>query len=240
MQQRSDEWHFARIGHITGSRAPAVFSRGRAKADKWGQAAKTLMDTLLAELLTGIPESFVPVYEFDAEVSVEVVTGWKQGEPPRACKWGTLHEAEALRVYAQRTSADIEPADFITLDSERFIGVSPDGLVGDDTVVEVKCPATSKEFVRLVLSGEVPAEHMIQMRHACWVTGRSFAAYVVYDPRMPDGADMLAIPVVFSESDIAEHAERVLEFREMLLQAAQTMRSRNVGPIEPDEPHAGR
>jgi len=73
-----------------------------------------------------------------------VVTGQTYLEKVKAVQWEVEHEADAIRHYAAETSTKVEPCGLL-LAPNGFVGASPDGFVGEDTVVEVKCPWRMKK-----------------------------------------------------------------------------------------------
>ena len=157
--QGSPEWHLERLGLVTASRVADVIAR-----TKSGPAASraAYMSTLVAEQLTGN--------------SAETYTN-------ASMQWGTEHEAEARRAYSLETDVTVEEIGFarhLKLKS----GASPDGLVGDDGIVEIKCPNTHTHIGTL-LAEKVPKKYITQMQWQMVCTERSWCDFVSYDPRLP-------------------------------------------------------
>lgn len=193
MQQRTAEWHAARLGCITSSRVAPVMSTGRSKSEPWSQAAKALAMQLLAETWTGQPR-LVPT--------------------TKAMQWGIDHEDEARRVYEQRRGVIVDQAGWVPHRREPFVGCSPDGFVGLGGLVEIKCPEDSARHLAVIATGEIDKDYRHQMQHQLWCTGRSWCDYVSYDPRQPVGMNMCVIRVA---ADWQPLAERVVAFRDMML-----------------------
>lgn len=128
-----------------------------------GDTAKTLMHTLIAERITGHVE---PIF------------------PNRAMQRGTLDEPYARAAYAEH-HAPVAEVGFITEDKHGLIlGYSPDGLVGDDGLIEIKS-RDQKTQLRTFLRNEVPAENMAQLQGGLLVTQRAWIDYVSYCGGMP-------------------------------------------------------
>lgn len=99
-------------------------------------------------------------------------------------QWGVDHEDEARQWYENKTGNKVEEVGFCVKND--LVGCSPDGLVGLNGLIEIKCPM-SKTHVA-TLNGEIKAEYKQQMQFQMWVTGRDWCDFVSYDPRMPENA----------------------------------------------------
>ena len=159
--QRSPEWYAQRLGKATASRIADILA-----TTKTGVSAlrKNYRADLIAERLSGQP-------------AANYVNGPMQ--------WGIDHEAEALAVYAEIVGLPVAPAEFVDHPEIRWSGASPDGLVGDEGLVEVKCPNTATHLEALE-GGKISGNHLIQMQWQMACTGRVWCDYVSFDPRLPD------------------------------------------------------
>ena len=92
---------------------------------------------------------------------------------------GSQTEDEARQIYELQTGNKVEQVGFVEL--SEYIGCSPDGLVGDDGLVEIKCP-TPKVFTEYLYSGKVDTKYYAQMQMQMYVTDRKWCDYVVYHP----------------------------------------------------------
>ncbi len=154
MEQRSIEWFSSRIGVLTGTTFKDCMSNGEAK--------KTLINTKIAEILTG---------------EIPTVTA-------KSLEYGIEHEPDALSRYMFETGLEVTETGLIFHPENASIAVSPDGLINNDGGIEIKCPATSKEHINHIING-LPAKYKPQVQGCLWVTGRSWWDFVSYDPRMP-------------------------------------------------------
>lgn len=161
--QGSDAWLEARAGIITASTAGQLITATTIKPAS-NDKSRGLIATLVAERITG---------------NVEPVM------PNRAMERGTLLEPYARAEYEKRAGVTVEQIGFARLDTDAFtLGASPDGLIGGDGGLEIKCPS-AKTYVQTVLSGEVPAYNMAQVMACMYVTSRSWWDFVSYYPGKP-------------------------------------------------------
>ena len=153
--QKSPEWRQVRCGKIGASDISDVLAKGQ------GKTRKTLMLRVLAERLSGIPQETYCNSAMD---------------------WGTEHEPFARNMYEMETSCSVKQVGFVEWDE--YAGCSPDGLVGDDGLVEIKCPNTSTHL-SYILANKMPATYVNQVQAQMWVAERKWCDFVSYDPRVP-------------------------------------------------------
>lgn len=96
-----------------------------------------------------------------------------------AMQHGNDYEDEARNIYELETGNIVSQVGFI--EQDEFVGVSPDGLIGDDGLIEIKCP-TDKTYTQYLLDGKIKPEYYSQMNMQMLVTGRTWCDYVVYNP----------------------------------------------------------
>lgn len=155
--QRTPEWFAKRAGVITGSRVKAIAS------GTGSQTAKNLIATLRWERRTGV---CAPTYT--------------NGDMER----GTELESEARAAYEIDRLCVVEQVDFITHPDHSFIGISPDGLVGEGGLVEIKCPAETSAHLHQqhMDSGYYATYYKHQINLQLAVTGREWCDVVSYYP----------------------------------------------------------
>jgi hypothetical protein len=160
--QRSDEWHAARRGIITASAVGKLITPKTIRiADN--PDSRRIALTLAAERITGWTE---PTYVSDDM--------WR----------GIEDEPIARAVYAEHYAPVVE-AGFMTEDEWGFtVGYSPDGLVGDNGLIEIKS-RRPKNHLETILAGTPPLENMAQLQCALLVTGRDWLDYVSFCGGMP-------------------------------------------------------
>ena len=161
MEQRTTEWHTARLGKVTASRVADVIAKTKTG---YGASRANLMADLIVERLTGQPASTFSNAHME---------------------WGTEQEPHARAAYSARIGELVEEVGFVDHPSVANSGASPDGLVGDDGLVEFKCPATATHLDTL-LAQAVPAKYIPQMQWQMACTGRKYCDFCSYDPRLPE------------------------------------------------------
>jgi len=206
--QRTAEWYQDRLGHLTASSAFKVLER----TAKGKPTAKyeDYLNELVAERLTGLP----------TEVFVN-----------KDMQWGIEHEEEAKKAYIMRTNPMIlENVGFIKHPTVKFLGASPDGLVDDDGLVEIKCPKTATHIKRL-RTGEIPEEYRYQMALQMICTGRKWCDYVDFDPRIEDPrAQIMIVRYTIAEEEKKNILESCRAFLDEVQQECDRLCSKDYTP----------
>ena len=187
MDQGTPEWHAARCGKVTASRVADVIAKTKTG---YGASRANYMAELIAERLTGAP--------------AERFTNG-------AMQWGTEKEPEARTYYEFVTDREVELVGFVEHPNLAMCGASPDGLIGDDGLIEIKCPNTSTHIDTL-LGQSIPAKYETQMQWQMACTGRQWCDFVSYDPRMPDSMRLFVCREARNDAMITELAEEVGKF----------------------------
>ena len=161
LEQGTPEWLEARRGIVTASTVGKLLtSTGKVASN---ETARTLTDTLITERITGRVE---PVF------------------PTRDMERGTILEPFARDLYAQHY-APVTEIGFARLDEEFYtLGASPDGLVGSDGGIEIKCPRPRTHLATL-RTEKVPAQYMAQIQACMHVLDRDWWDFVSYAPGLP-------------------------------------------------------
>lgn len=178
--QESSDWMLARAGKFTASRAADLMAK-----TKTGPSASrgNLLALLAVERLTG---QCVQTYQNDA------------------MRRGTELEAEARDAYSFEAGIAVIESGFIVCESLPNTGCSPDGLIGDDALLELKCPASMQKHLDALRTGDHAAEYRWQLQHQMMTTGRKRVHAVSYDPRYPDGLQLATVIVERDDIAIAE------------------------------------
>jgi len=185
--QGSAEWFAERCGKVTASRISDLIATTKSG---WGVSRANYAAQLVAERLTGVPaESF---------------------QSP-AMTWGTATEGEAKTAYSFYTGHDVEDVGFVAHPTIKDAGASPDGHVGMDGNLEVKCPNTSTHIDTL-LGGSVPSKYVCQIQWQMACNGRAWTDFISYDPRMPESMRLFVKRVMRDEMMIADLEAKVTAF----------------------------
>lgn len=204
IEQRSDAWFEARIGKVTASRVADVLAK-----TKTGYSATR--DNYMAQLVC------------------ERLTGQK-GESfnNAAMQHGVDTEAYARAAYESLKDVLVDEVGFVPHPKILMAGASPDGLVGDDGLLEIKCPNTATH-IETLLSQTVPGKYNTQMQFQMACTERSWCDFVSFDNRLPAELQLFVKRVPRDNMYIRLMEEEIIKFlNELDVKIAQLMEIKNV------------
>lgn len=201
MIQGSEEWLKARCGKVTASRIGDLMAK-----TKTGYSASraNYMAELIAERLSGVPAA---------------------GFTNDAMRWGTECEPEARTAYEFWRNVTVEETGFVLHPKIKDSGASPDGLVGSEGLVEIKCPNTATHLETLLGAG-IDKKYRLQMQWQIACTGRAWCDFVSYDPRLPEAYRIHIERVELDSALIAEVEREVVAFLSELDDRLKALRSR--------------
>jgi putative phage-type endonuclease len=186
-EQGSPEWHAYRCGKVTASRVADVIAKTKTG---WGASRANYAAQLVVERLTGtVAESYSNA----------------------AMQWGTDTEPRARLVYAMMTDAEVGQCGLIQHPTIPLSCASPDGLIGDDGLVEIKCP-NSATHIETLLSETVPAKYVTQMQWQMACSDRAWCDFVSFDPRMPGEMQLFVSRVRRDDAVIKDLATQIETF----------------------------
>lgn len=201
--QGTDEWRAARLGKLTASRLHEALAKTR---NGWGASRNNLMATLVVERLTGAPQdSFMNA----------------------AMQHGINTEPDARRAYAFYGDVDVVEVGFIDHPTISMSGASPDGLVGDEGLVEIKCPSSGIHLETL-LGASVDRRYSMQMMWQMACTGRAWCDFVSFDPRMPEDMQLHVVRVHRNDELITELEREARAFLAEVDAKALALRNRKL------------
>jgi putative phage-type endonuclease len=183
MDQRSIEWHQARLGHATGSRASDIL------AGKDTQARKGYITQLVTERLTGQSQDFYTNADMQRGIDVEPVA----------------------RAAYQASNELVDEVGFIKHPTILWFGASPDGLVGSDGLVEIKCPR-STTHLEYIQAKKPPQKYIPQMLAQLSCTGRKWVDFVSFDNRFPEHLQLFVVRFEPSAEELEKFESKVKEF----------------------------
>lgn len=187
MEQGTPEWFKARAGKVTASRIADVVAKTKSG---YSTSRANYCAQLVVEVLTGeVAESFTNA----------------------AMQWGVDTEPKARNAYSARTGELVDKVGFFTHPKIAQSGASPDGCVGDEGLVEIKCPNTATHIETLL--DKAPAnKYLLQMQWQMACTNRAWCDFVSFDPRMPEHLRLFVLRVPRDEKLIAEVEREVISF----------------------------
>jgi putative phage-type endonuclease len=215
MKQRTSAWFEARLGKATASHMGDIMTKTR--SGSYGTGGLNYMTALLCERLTG-------------EVAEYYVSGPMQ--------WGIDQEPYANSEYELRTDSMVLAEGFVDHPTIPMSGASPDGLVDDDGLIEIKCPNTATHIKHL-LGESIKPEYMLQMQWQLDCTGRAWCDFVSYDPRLPENLQMVITRVDRDEDLIAEIRQEVVSFLSDLEKLEGKLRDRMTRPAGSEQIETG-
>lgn len=192
VQQGSPEWLIARCGKVTASHIADVMIRTGKNGDasRTKQARERYKMEVLTEILTG---SCVEHYVSPA------------------MDWGTEHEPLARAQYELVKECEVERVGFVIHPRIPRSGASPDGCIGENGLIEIKCPQTATHL-KYFIEGVVPADYIAQMQWQLACTEYDWCDLVSYDPRLPEDFSLFIIRMERDNLLIAEMEKQVEKF----------------------------
>jgi len=188
--QGSKEWYAARCGKITASCFGKLAGSGRSGGG-WTQTALSYMTQVVAERITGRPQD---------EISSKYLDH------------GNEHEPTARQLYQWHMSErqELKQVGFVDHPTLPGCGGSPDCLVGDDGLLEIKCPYNvSNHFANIESDGTSDRDYIWQMQGNLWITGRQWCDFVSFHPFVPESLQFHVVRYTLDEDVIEELAERI-------------------------------
>lgn len=187
MEQRTEDWFAARLGKVTASRVADILAKTKSG---YSASRDNYMAQLICERLTNTQaESFTNA----------------------AMQWGTEQEPFARAAYEVAKGVLVEEEGFVPHPVITMAGASPDGLIEDDGLVEIKCPNTATH-IETLLNQAVPAKYITQMQFQMACTGRKWCDFVSFDPRMPEKTRLFIKRVERDNGFIAEMEKEIIKF----------------------------
>lgn len=198
--QGSPEWLQARAGLVTASRMCDVIAK-----IKSGEAAarRDYRAQIVAEVLTGTPQESTYI---NAEM-----------------QWGLDQEPLAVGAYEMKTDCLVDEVGLVMHPTIDRAAASPDRLVGEDGLLEVKCPKTATHL-NYLLDDRVPSNYEPQMAWQLACTGRKWCDFVSFDPRLPEKMRLFRKRLYRDDKRIAELEREVLAFLADVDRALETLR----------------
>lgn len=185
--QNTEEWLSARAGSLGASQVHEALARTKTS---WCASRANVMATLIIERLTGKP--------------TETYTN-------AAMQHGRDTEPQARAAYEFERTCEVVEVGLVKHPTIVGTHASPDGYVGDDGLIEIKCPASATHLDTL-LGQSIPSKYVSQMFWQMACTGRKWCDYVSFDPRMPAHMQLFIKRIERDDKAIAEMEQMVSDF----------------------------
>ena len=186
--QGSDAWQEIRCGKVTASKITDIMAK--LKSGKPSAGRTTYMGQLIAERLTGVKSD---------------------GFSNTAMQWGIETEPQARAAYEFLNDVEVEQIAFMDHEYIHFSGMSPDGLVCEEGMLEIKCPNTATH-IDMLISQKIPKKYIDQMQWQMACSGRKWCDFMSFDPRMREHLNKLVIRVGCDNDYIQEMEKEVISF----------------------------
>jgi len=187
MEQRTEEWFAARCGKVTASRVADIIAKTKTG---YSTSRENYLAQLVCERMTGKPaESYSNA----------------------AMQWGTDQEPFARAAYEAAKDVLVDELGFAVHPTIAMAGASPDGLVGEFGLVEIKCPNTATHIDTL-LTQIVPTKYITQIQWQLSCTQRQWCDYCSFDPRMDEGLQLFIKRVEYDPIYVAQLEKEVINF----------------------------
>lgn len=187
VDQGSDEWLRIRLGKVTASGVADV----------------------LAKTKTGVSASRG---NYLIKLALQRVTGViEDGFTSDAMQWGIDNEAQARVAYEVKSGNFVDQIAFVDHPTIKWFGASPDGMINQDGLVEIKCPNSSTHW-SYIKAGEPPMKYYIQMQAQMACTGRDWCDFVSFDPRMPERSKLFVKRVMRDNHFVMSMESEVIAF----------------------------
>ena len=203
MEQGTPEWHQIRLGKVTASRVKDVIAKTKTG---YGAGRANYMAQLLCERLTGQPT---------------------QGFNNDAMRHGTETEPLARVAWELKNNIEVEQIAFMDHPYIPMAGASPDGLIKDNGLIEIKCPNTATHLDTL-LTKKVNSDYITQMQWQMACTGRTYCEFVSFDNRLPEHLQLFTKTIARDEEYIKTLESEVILFLQELLEKITTLGKINV------------
>lgn len=188
IEQNTPEWLQMRIGIVTASRVADV----QAFLKKGGESQKRR--------------------DYRYEIVTELLTGRSaEHYVTPAMEWGLEQEPLAKAAYEIKLAEEIRDGGFWLHDRISKFGASPDGLIGENGLIEVKCPTTSTH-IEWMIAGVLPEDYQPQMLAQMACSGRKWCDFVSFDPRLPKPMQLFVRRFAADEARIGEMEKDVERF----------------------------
>lgn len=141
----------------------------------------------------------------------------------RAIDWGNENEWLAINAYEAETFSEVHSRQVFHRLPDRLVGCHPDGLVGTDGGVEVKCPNSDNHLLNIAQGAQIQ-DYIYQVQAEIWITGRDWIDFVSFDPRFPEDLRLHVVRIERDEEIISQIDERAALMESMISEMVEAVR----------------
>lgn len=190
-------------GLITPSGFADMMTRGRGKDADWGKTALAYAQRVALERLG---------------VEIPEINSW-------ALEHGNLYEPVAIEAYEDKLGVVVIQPQPLVHPTLSFVGGTPDGLIGDDGLLEVKCPYNPANHLANLTNNEQLDQYKWQIQGYLWITGRNWCDFVSYSPHFPDALKLHVYRIERDEEMISQLEERCVAFNQIVVKLLEGLPS---------------
>ena len=185
--QRTEDWYKARCGSLGASQLNEALATTKSG---WGASRDNIKNRIIAERLTGIPS---------------------EGYVNAAMQFGIDNEDAARKAYEEANGVFVDEMGIAFHPVLKYTHASPDGLVGEDGLIEIKVPNTTTH-IETLKAKKAPSKYINQMMWQMRCTDRKWCDFVSFDPRLPSHLQLFVTRVERDDAYIADLEAKVAEF----------------------------
>jgi hypothetical protein len=207
-KQGSEEWLRARCAAITASRVSDALSVLQRKSGNKNPGDPTEASD-----------------KYALEIAFERISGEPYGEPVKAWVLNRGHEMEGFaRLGYEARTGNLASESGVMLTDDRKFGYSSDGMVGDDGLIEIKCPIDTVKIMAMLETHDI-SEYEHQIQTGLWITGRKWCDFIQYVPALEHvGKDLFYKRVLRDDDFIDDMVEKLLAFERRVTQYEAALR----------------
>lgn len=224
--QRSEGWFQERAGRVTASRFAEAIATKRVLLSESEEVVETNGKPRIKRVKHYGEASTDTRKRYLRDIVAELLSGQSKPESSgKALAWGRSVEAQARAAYELETGRMVVDAPFLLHPDFDFIGASPDGLIGDDGGIEIKCPHDMQVHIDTLQHG-MPDDHMAQVQGGMFVTGRAWWDFVSYDPRQAEPYRLYIQRIARDPAYIATLQDGLIRFWGEVQEAVATLKQK--------------
>jgi len=197
VDDQEEQWRKERLGKVTGSQLGKLIVK-----DRKTNGYKLSTGKVASDLLYKIAWERFLITESEGLNRLNVSS--------QAMSHGNDYELSAIQKFTEVTEIKVEPTEYKFINKGEFFGGTPDGFIGDDGLIECKCPWNGGNHLKTLLTGEIyNDDHFYQIQGYLFLTDREYCYYVTYDPDLPEGLN-LSYNIIQRDEEVISAIESII------------------------------